>query len=108
MREHEAAHMWLSYCPSSEGIAIRSTLGRLKSALAGTAKEVFVGAVRYIDFEKETMGRLSCRMTEWLRSLIAYWKTLPHMTRFISDSRTLFIIMKCVLERWSRPEGKVS
>lgn len=54
LREHESEAMWKLY--ASEGIAIRSTLGRLIDSL-GTAPTgatpIYVGEVNYIDYAKE-------------------------------------------------------
>lgn len=53
--EHESAAMWKSYLKSDEGIAIQSTLGRLNKSLKETKETIFVGKIKYIDYEKESI-----------------------------------------------------
>lgn len=51
--EHESAAMWAQYIKSGEGIALRSSVGRLKRSTARDETVVFVGRVKYIDYEKD-------------------------------------------------------
>ena len=44
---------WHTYGRDAEGVAIRSTVGRLKRALKRYKEEVYIGEVKYIDFETE-------------------------------------------------------
>lgn len=54
MSDYESAAMWRLYLKSDEGIAIRSTSGRLKKALSYYPEEkLYLGEVRYIDYEKD-------------------------------------------------------
>ena len=55
MNHYESAAMWRLYLKSDEGIAIRSTYERLKTSLNPCADHIYVGAVKYIDFETEWM-----------------------------------------------------
>jgi len=48
--DHESAAMWRLYLQSGEGIAVRSSIGRLKQAFAQVEEQVHVGAVQYIDY----------------------------------------------------------
>lgn len=50
MGDHQSDAMWRLYCSSGEGMAIRSTIGRLKNALAATPLRVFIADVKYIDY----------------------------------------------------------
>jgi hypothetical protein len=59
MNQHESAAMWHVYAAGGEGIAIQSTFERLKNAFAGTSQEVFIGQVRYIDFDTGKMGTVN-------------------------------------------------
>lgn len=52
MSPHESAAMWKLYSKSDEAIAVQSTYRRLLSVLPPKA---FVGLVKYIDYEKETI-----------------------------------------------------
>jgi hypothetical protein len=50
MNEHESAAMWKLYSSSNESVCIRSTYRRLRMNLP---KTVFVGEVRYINYEQD-------------------------------------------------------
>lgn len=52
MNEHESAAMWKIYLKTEEGVAIQSTFKRLTRSLKNEY-DVFVGKVKYIDYEKE-------------------------------------------------------
>lgn len=45
--------MWKLYLKSNEGIAIRTTVERLKLSFANTKELVFCSQVRYLDYEKD-------------------------------------------------------
>jgi hypothetical protein len=53
MNQHESEAMWRLYLKSNEGIAIQSNYGRLVEQFLAFSEEVYVGAVRYIDYEKD-------------------------------------------------------
>ncbi len=55
LNESESAAMWKLYLKSGEGIAIQSTVGRLKSALQ-PADTLHIGMVKYIDYDKEAIA----------------------------------------------------
>jgi hypothetical protein len=52
--EYESAAMWKLYLHSAEGIAIQSTIGRLKESLTEAPAIQMIGRVKYIDFHAET------------------------------------------------------
>lgn len=56
--ESESAAMWDLYSSRDSGVAIKTTVGRLKSSLEGG--ETYLGAVRYVDFnnyiERESLN----------------------------------------------------
>lgn len=60
-RERESATMWKSYTSGNEGIAVRSTVGRLKACFRETEgtitsdASVFVGQVKYLDYDREVL-----------------------------------------------------
>lgn len=54
MSEHESAFLWSIYAPS-EGLAIRSTIGKLRDVLKNEARDIFIGAVAYIDYNFEAI-----------------------------------------------------
>jgi hypothetical protein len=55
LSEYESAAMWNLYLKSNEGIAIQSTFDLLKTSLKDENHDVFIGKVKYIDFEKDWM-----------------------------------------------------
>lgn len=50
--EYESDAMWRIYSENSEGIAVKSTLGRLKRAFQNAPEEIFIGKVKYIDYNQ--------------------------------------------------------
>lgn len=57
MNDYESAAMWPLYVQGNEGVAIRSTVGRLKRAFDATPESVIIGAVKYIDHSTDTIPR---------------------------------------------------
>jgi len=55
LSEYESAAMWNLYLKSNEGIAIQSTFDLLKTSLKDEIHTVYIGKVKYIDFEKDWM-----------------------------------------------------
>lgn len=51
MNDHESAAMWKLYLKSNEGIAIQSTYRKLRASIVDSER-VFLGKVKYIDYEK--------------------------------------------------------
>jgi hypothetical protein len=51
---HESAAMWRVYA-GPDGLAVRSTPGRLRDALRGETRPLSAGCVRYLDYNEETM-----------------------------------------------------
>ncbi|HDR3345751.1 TPA: hypothetical protein QCN45_003547 [Bacillus cereus] len=49
--EYESAAMWGLYLKSEEGIAIQSTVGNLKESLKHDEKDVYIGEVKYINYD---------------------------------------------------------
>jgi len=47
--EHESAAMWRIYLSAEDGVAIRSSVARLREALATAAEPLIVGRVQYVD-----------------------------------------------------------
>lgn len=50
---HESAAMWSQYLTHGEGIAIRSTVAKLKRCFEASPETVYIGNVRYIDYEAD-------------------------------------------------------
>ena len=54
INEYESFAMWQIFTQNTEGLAIQTTIGRLKEALLIEKKtEQYIGAVNYIDYKKE-------------------------------------------------------
>src|SRR5690606_3144535 len=52
--EWESFAMWQIFTQNNEGLAIQSTLGRIKTALeADTTYKQYIGEVNYIDYKKD-------------------------------------------------------
>jgi len=56
LNDYESAAMWKLYLKSGGGIAIRSTFNRLKNCLMDETPDVYIGEVKYIDYERDFMG----------------------------------------------------
>jgi len=54
--EYESAAMWRLYSASGQGIAIESTIGRLKASLGDTAG-LQIDSVRYMDFDEDPIEK---------------------------------------------------
>jgi hypothetical protein len=55
MNDLESAAMWGLYLKTDEGIAIRSTLGRLRDCLKQAPQTVHIGTVQYINYDTKWM-----------------------------------------------------
>jgi hypothetical protein len=53
MAEYESAAMWRLYSHGSNGVAIQSTYRRLVDTFAQSDRDVYVGHVRYIDYDRD-------------------------------------------------------
>lgn len=56
LNQYESAAMWSLYLKSNEGIAIQSTYQRFCRSFHETSIPVFIGKVRYIDYEIEAFN----------------------------------------------------
>lgn len=54
MNNYESAAMWKLYDKSGSGIAIVSTIGRLKRSIQDDTNRTYIGEVSYIDYETES------------------------------------------------------
>ena len=55
MNNHESAAMWKLYLKSNEGIAIQTTYKKLRETLNSSDISIFIGTVKYIDYETDIM-----------------------------------------------------
>lgn len=51
MNGHESAAMWRLYCEKGFGVAIVSTIGRIKRAFEKNDKTLYLGKIQYRDYE---------------------------------------------------------
>jgi len=56
INKDQSAAMWRLYIQSNEGIAIRSTFGRLKNSFTKSKSyEVYIGEIKYINYSKDVI-----------------------------------------------------
>jgi hypothetical protein len=53
MSEDESAALWHMYCGNSGGVAIQSTIRRLKESLKEEQLDIYIGKITYINYLKE-------------------------------------------------------
>ena len=53
MNNTESEAMWKIYCPSNQGVAIQTTYNKLKKSLRENDKDIFIGMVRYLEYDKD-------------------------------------------------------
>lgn len=58
MNDYESAAMWRMYVRGNEGIAITSTFDKLSKSFHKSERPQFIGIVRYIDYDRETIHEL--------------------------------------------------
>lgn len=57
MNEYESAAMWDLYAPGGYGIAVKSTFGRLKSAIRDVKRKVWIGVIKYLDYNSDKVNQ---------------------------------------------------
>ncbi|WP_146116075.1 MULTISPECIES: DUF2971 domain-containing protein [Pseudomonas] len=63
--DHQSEAMWKLYSDQNKGVAIKTTVGDLESALLSCAqvdKKIFIGAVKYLDYDDENLSPLDCNV----------------------------------------------
>lgn len=53
--DYESAAMWQLYAGAGNAIAIRSTVARLSESLSTDARNIHIGKIKYIDYEKDAL-----------------------------------------------------
>ena len=53
LNEYESAAMWGLHVKRGEGVAVRSTIGRMKRAFEAESEVVYIGKVNYVDYAEE-------------------------------------------------------
>lgn len=59
LNEHESAAMWSVYSTRGHGMAVRSSVGRLKASVAEDPRDVLIGEVRYSDYDTDADWRMN-------------------------------------------------
>jgi hypothetical protein len=57
LNDHESAAMWQLYATSNNGIAVQSTYRHLRDAFEVTTEKVFLGIVKYIDYDHSVISQ---------------------------------------------------
>ena len=52
INNYESAAMWKCYAENNDGVAIQSTVGQLKEAISDYPRNIYIGDITYIDYEK--------------------------------------------------------
>src|SRR5207248_1539762 len=55
LNDHESAAMWKLYLKSDDGVAIQSTYRNLRDCFNLTEERIFLGLVRYVDYERDVI-----------------------------------------------------
>ena len=55
INEDESAALWQIHSTSGKSVAIKTSVGRLRDAIADTDMSIYGGRVRYLDYAKEVM-----------------------------------------------------
>ena len=77
LNNHESAAMWKLYLKSNEGIAIQSTYEKLKNSFISNDR-IYLGQVKYIDYQTEYFDRSTCPSANLLRPFIYKRKSFEH------------------------------
>ena len=84
-RPHDSTAMWTIYGSNDEGIAIRSTIRRLKDSLAGSGSlRVGIGQVSYVDFEALNLDWENNALIPFVRKRLSFEHEREVRALFIS------------------------
>ena len=78
LNEHESAAMWKLH--AADGISIQSTFERFVDAVAPATRKIYLGQVRYLDYEKEGWDISADPRTIW--SIFHKRKSFEHENEF--------------------------
>ena len=96
MNEHESAAMWRLYLKSDEGIAVQTSYRKFRSSFTDD-KEIYIGVVKYIDYETEWIDagnmllpfvhkRKSYEHEREVRAVVTQWPTGEYGLDFSHDT----------------------
>ena len=55
VNDFESAAMWRLYCSNHSGVAIKSTVGKLKKSIEDNESDIYIGKIEYIDYRTEVI-----------------------------------------------------
>ena len=55
LSERESASLWSAYASQTDGVAVKTTIGRFVGAIEKADDEINVGCVQYIDYERDSI-----------------------------------------------------
>lgn len=99
--EEESAALWQLYCSGQGGVAIQTTVGRIKQSFETEKRDIYIGKVKYINYVKGSIP-----LDNALYPFLFKRKSFEHEQelRAIVFSPD-FVIKGGSLERISYPEG---
>lgn len=93
INEFESTAMWKVYLNNSDGVVIKSTVGRLKSALKShTENDIYIGKVNYVDYSKEIWGNYLYYPLIHKRSFFKYEQELRALIRHSPSNEEFDIV----------------
>ncbi len=109
MNGHESASMWQLYCSNNYGIAIQSTYSKLCKSFDGYARPIFIGVVKYIDYDREPIPsgnsfypllhkRKSYKHENELRAIITFEEKEKELTAMWQEPEESGIVVSCDLD----------
>jgi hypothetical protein len=97
LNDNESPAMWQMYARDHQGIAIQSTFDRLARSFATYETHVYIGKVKYVDYDKATIDPRDIK--QWMlhkRLEFAHENELRAVT-FLKDHNALGIEVACDL-----------
>jgi hypothetical protein len=97
---HESAAMWRLYLKSDEGVALQTSVERLTWAFSLVDQPLFIGAVRYLDYERDDPpGSTELSPFFWKRKAYEYEREVRLVTRLGEDQPAQGRYVPCDLSR---------
>jgi hypothetical protein len=72
MGTDESAGMWQQYLQGREGIAIKSTVAKLRESLVNTTSSIYIGEVKYIDYSKGDVDFLNHHLNPFFYKRLSF------------------------------------
>lgn len=90
---HESAAMWKLYMQTTEGIALQTTTQRLAAALGKSKRSIYMGKVRYIDYDRMSIGdnRDGLKLAMHKRASFAHEKEVRALLRDTSGKPGILV-----------------